>query len=549
MSENHTSNSEESFYKSKKGLASWIFTLDHKRIALLYLYSIAIFFLVGMTLGFIMRLELFAPGGQLMNPRTYNQMFTFHGVIMIFLVIIPSIPAVFGNFMLPIMLGTDDVALPKLNLFSWWLYVIGADMALSTLVWGNGPADTGWTFYAPYSVTSDTDVSMLLLAAFVLGFSSILTGLNFIVTIHRLRAPGMGWFKMPLFAWGLYATAWIQLLATPIVGITLLMVVVERSFGIGLFNPALGGDPILYQHLFWIYSHPVVYVMILPAMGIISEIIPTSAQRTIFGYKAIALSSMAIAFLGYFVWGHHMFTTGMSGEAAIVFSFVTFLVAIPTAIKVFNWIATLYKGSIHITPNLLWSVAFVFNFLIGGLTGLINGALATDVHIHDTTYIVAHFHYTMFGGTIFVFFGALHYWFPKIWGRMYNTKLAYWALGLVFFGFNVMYGAMLVVGIQGMPRRYFDYLPEFEHLNKISTVGSWFLVFGILLMIFNLVRSARKGKKAPRNPWNGVTLEWQVPSPPPLHNFDHAPILSEKGPYDFSILGEINKYETTKIDK
>ncbi len=534
---------EKNFYEEKKGLFSWIFTLDHKRIALLYLYSIMAFFLVGMSLGFLMRLELFAPGGQFVDPKTYNQIFTFHGVIMIFLVIIPSIPAVFGNFMLPIMLGTDDVALPKLNLFSWWLYVIGSLMALSTLLWGNGSADTGWTFYAPYSVTSDTNVSMLLLAAFVLGFSSILTGLNFIVTIHRLRAPGMTWFKMPLFAWGLYATAWIQLLATPIVGITLLMVVVERTFGIGLFDPALGGDPILYQHLFWIYSHPVVYVMILPAMGIISEIIPTAAQRTIFGYKAIAISSMLIAFLGYFVWGHHMFTSGMSGEARVVFSFVTFLVAIPTAIKIFNWVATLYKGSIHITPNLLWSSAFIFNFLIGGLTGLINGALAADVHIHDTTYVVAHFHYTMFGGTIFVFFGGLHYWFPKIWGRMYNMKLANVALALTFVGFNVTYGAMLTVGVQGMPRRYYDYLPEFEFLNKVSTIGSWVLVTGILLMIYNLVRSARKGAPAPRNPWNGVTLEWQTKSPPPLHNFDHKPILSEKGPYDFSILEQVNALE------
>lgn len=543
MADHHSINPELTFYQGKSGLFSWIFTLDHKRVALLYLYSIALFFIVGMALGFVMRLELFAPGGQVMDPKTYNQVFTFHGVIMIFLVIIPSIPAVFGNFFLPIMIGTDDVALPRLNLFSWWLYIIGALMALSTLMFGNGPADTGWTFYAPYSVTSETNVSMLLLAAFVLGFSSILTGLNFIVTIHRLRAPQMPWLKMPLFAWGLYATAWIQLLATPIVGITLIMVVLERTFGIGLFDPALGGDPVLYQHLFWIYSHPVVYVMILPAMGIISEIIPTAAQRTIFGYKAIAFSSMAIAFLGYFVWGHHMFTSGMSGEARVIFSFITFLVAIPTAIKVFNWIATLYKGSIHITPNLLWATAFIFNFLIGGLTGLINGALAADVHVHDTTYIVAHFHYTMFGGTIFVFLGALHYWFPKIWGRMYNQKIAYWALGFTFVGFNVLYGAMLTVGVKGMPRRYYDYLPEFENLNKIATVGSWVMIFGILLMIYNLVRSARHGAKAPRNPWNGVTLEWQIPSPPPLHNFDREFILSENGPYDFSLLPRINAQE------
>jgi cytochrome c oxidase subunit 1 len=543
MSDTHAIDSNKTFYEAKKGLFSWIFTLDHKRIALLYLYAIGLFFLVGVALGFVMRLELFQSGGQYIDPRTYNQIFTFHGVIMIFLVIIPSIPAVFGNFFLPIMIGTDDVALPRLNLFSWWLYIFGAILALGTLMFGNGPADTGWTFYAPYSVTSDTNVTMLLIAAFILGFSSILTGLNFIVTIHRLRAPQMPWMKMPLFAWGLYATAWIQLLATPIVGITLLMVVMERTFGIGLFDPALGGDPVLYQHLFWIYSHPVVYVMILPAMGIVSEVLPTAAQRTIFGYKAIAFSSMAIAFLGYFVWGHHMFTSGMSGEARVVFSFITFLVAIPTAIKVFNWISTLYKGSIRITPNLLWSTAFIFNFLIGGLTGLINGALAADVHVHDTTYIVAHFHYTMFGGTIFVFMGGLHYWFPKIWGKMYNEKLAYWALGLTFVGFNVLYGAMLTVGVKGMPRRYYDYLPQFESLNQVATVGSWVMIIGLLLMIYNLVHSARKGEKAPRNPWNGVTLEWQVPSPPPLHNFDRPFILSDKGPYDFSKLEEINNYE------
>jgi len=529
-----TSLQQPNFFEEKRGLFSWIFTLDHKRIGLLYLYSVGSFFLVGALLGVLMRLELLNPGADLITAQTYNQVFTLHGVIMVFLFIIPSIPAVFGNFFLPIMIGTDDVAFPRLNLFSWWLYVIGALFALSTLVFGDGPADTGWTFYAPYSVKTGTNVTMSVLAAFVLGFSSILTGLNFIVTIHRLRTPGMGFNQMPLFAWALYATSWIQLLATPIIGITLLMIAAERMLGVGLFDPSIGGDPILYQHMFWIYSHPAVYIMALPAMGIISEIIPTFAQRTIFGYKAIAYSSVAIAFVGYFVWGHHMFTSGMSGPAAYIFSILTFMVAIPTSIKVFNWLTTLYKGSIDIQVPLLFALGFIFNFLIGGLTGLVIGALAADVHLHDTYFVVGHFHYVMLGGTGFAFFGALHYWFPKIWGRMYNKLVANIAFIIIFIGFNITYFPMLMLGIKGMPRRYYDYLPEFHTLNIISTIGSWILVIGLGLMIYNLVRGYLKGAiETSRNPWNGITLEWQTKSPPPLHNFDKAPELVEGGPYNY----------------
>ncbi len=524
---------ENNFFNAKKGIMSWLFTLDHKRIGLLYLYAILSFFLVGVVLGFLMRLELLNPGQDIMKPHTYNQVFTLHGVIMIFLFIIPSIPAIFGNFFLPLHLGTDDVAFPKLNLLSFWLYVLGALFALATLVFGDGPADTGWTFYAPYSVKTGTNVTMSVLAAFILGFSSILTGLNFIVTIHRLRTPGMGFNQMPLFAWSLYATSWIQLLATPVVGITLLMIIAERVFGIGLFDPSIGGDPILYQHLFWIYSHPAVYIMALPAMGLVSEIIPTFAQRTIFGYKAIAYSSMAIAFVGYFVWGHHMFTSGMSGTAGFIFSILTFFVAIPTSVKVFNWVATLYKGSINIEIPLLYMMAFIFNFLIGGLTGLANAALAADVHLHDTYFVVGHFHYVMFGGTGFAMFGALHYWFPKIWGRMYNKARANVAFALLFFGFNMLYFPMLILGIMGMPRRYYDYLPEFHGLNQIATVGSWILVSGLILMLANLLIGLKKGKIASANPWNGITLEWQTSSPPPLHNFDKLPELNEGGPYNY----------------
>ncbi|MDA3943166.1 MAG: cytochrome c oxidase subunit I [Bacteroidetes bacterium] len=533
------------YLQAKKGIFSWIFSVDHKRIALLYLYSIGTFFLAGVTLGVLMRLELLNPGKDIMEAQTYNQVFTMHGVIMIFLFIIPSIPAVFGNFFLPIMLGTDDVSFPRLNLLSWWIYIIGAIMALSTLLFGDGPADTGWTFYAPYSVKTGTNVTMSVLAAFVLGFSSILTGLNFIVTIHRLRTPGMSFMKMPLFAWALYATSWIQLLATPIIGITLLMIVAERVFGVGLFDPSIGGDPILYQHLFWIYSHPAVYIMALPAFGIISELLPTFANRTIFGYKAIAFSSLAIAFVGYFVWGHHMFTSGMSGPARIIFSIMTFLVAIPTAIKVFNWVATLYKGSIDVQPPLLYALGFIFQFMIGGLSGLVLGALAADIHLHDTYFVVGHFHYVMFGGTGFAFFGAIHYWYPKIWGRMYNKLVANIAFFILFIGFNTLYFPMMIVGLMGMPRRYYDYLPEFHLPNMISTYGSWILATGLLLMLGNLIAGFRRKREyIDRNYWkSGITLEWQTLSPPPVPNFDRMPVLPKNGPYDFDHKPEIKEKE------
>jgi cytochrome c oxidase subunit 1 len=516
----------------RKGIFKWILSTDHKRIALLYLSVLSVFFIFAVFLGLAMKMELFSPGRQFYGAQTYNQLFTLHGVIMIFIFIIPGIPAIFGNFVLPLIIGAKDVAFPRLNLFSWYLYLAGTIIALLTLVVGKGGADTGWTFYAPYSVRTGTNVTIAVFAAFVLGFSSILTGLNFLTTIHRMRAPGMTWFKMPLFAWALYATSWIQLLATPVVGITLLMIIAERTFGVGLFDPALGGDPVLYQHLFWIYSHPAVYIMILPAMGIVSEIIPTFSRRRIFGYKAIAYSSMAIAFIGYFVWGHHMFTSGMSGTAKVVFSVMTFLVAIPSAIKVFNWVATMYKGSIDLKPPMLFVLGFIFLFLIGGLTGLVNGALATDVHIHDTAFVVGHFHYVMFGGTGFIFFAALHYWFPKIWGKMYNFRRANIAVVVLFIGFNTLYLPMMILGIMGEPRRYYDYLPEFTFWNRVSTVGSWILFTGLILMIVNLIQGYRKGSTASANPWRGLTLEWQTASPPILENFEEIPVVTER-PYEY----------------
>jgi cytochrome c oxidase subunit 1 len=526
---------ETNFYNTPgkhKGILAWVLSTDHKRIGLLYLSCMTVFFLTGMTLGLLMRLELIAPGRTIVAASTYNALFTLHGVIMIFLFIIPGIPAALGNFMLPLQLGAQDVAFPRINLLSWWFYITGAAVIIVSLFTGGGAPDTGWTFYVPYSVRTGTNVSLAVFGVFFLGISSTLTGLNFVTTIHRLRAPGMSWFRMPLFVWSLYATGWVQLLATPVIAITLLMLMAERLLGVGFFDPAKGGDPILFEHLFWIYSHPAVYIMILPAMGVVSEIIPVFARRTIFGYKAIAFSSLGIALFGYLVWGHHMFTSGMSDEARMIFSLLTFLVAVPSGIKVFNWVASMYKGSIQMDTPFLYIMAFMFLFSIGGLTGLVQGALATNVHVHGTYFIVAHFHYVMFGGTVFAFFAGLHYWFPKMSGRMYHEGRARFAALVLFIGFNILYFPMFVLGWQGLPRRYYDYLPHFQPLNVVSTVGSWVLATGVLLMLYNLLRSLKDGAKAGDNPWGGTTLEWKTASPPPTENFETIPEVTT-GPYNY----------------
>ena len=532
----------------KTKVMQWLLTVDHKRIGIMYAAVMFTFFFVAIATAMAMRIELFAPGAQIMDGDTFNQAFTLHGVIMIFLFIIPGIPAVFGNIVMPLMIGAKDVSFPRLNWFTFWLYIFGCLIALSSLWTGNGFADTGWTFYAPYSLNTNTNVITTLVAAFVLGMASILTGLNFLVTIHRLRAPGMDFFKMPLFVWGIYATAWIQLLATPVVGITLILAVLEKYFGIGIFDPAKGGDPVLFEHLFWIYSHPAVYLMILPAFGIMSEIIPVFSRREIFGYRTIALSSASIAGIGYLVWGHHLFTSGMSDIAKTIFSFLTFFVAIPTGIKFYDWIATMYKGKVILKTPMLWALGTIITFAIGGLTGVTIAMVGADIHLQDTYYSVAHFHYAILGGVVFLFFAGLHYWYPVVTGKMYKEGVAKVAFWLNFIGINLLWFPMFIAGYYGMPRRYFDYLPEFEIYHQISGIGAIVILSGLLLMFWNFLYSWNNGEASGTNPWEGTTLEWHLPSSPPrLENHTKVPYI-DFNPYEYHHGKPVVKfdYETMK---
>jgi cytochrome c oxidase subunit I len=515
----------ENYLNASYGLKSWLLTVDHKRIALLYLISITFFFFIGGFFALLIRLELLTPAGDLVQSDVYNKLFTMHGQVMIFFFLIPAVPAVLGNFLIPIMIGAKDLAFPKINLLSWYLYIIGGTLMIYTILAGG--VDTGWTFYTPLSTEFlDTNVVSAALAVFVAGFSSILTGLNFIVTIHRMRAPGMTWNRLPLFVWSHYATSIIQVLGTPVVAIAIVLVFLERVFHLGIFNPAPGGDPLLFQHLFWFYSHPAVYIMILPGMGIISEVVCCFSRKRIFGYKAMALAVLGIAVIGFLVWAHHMFVAGISLYAALVFSLLTYFVGVPSAIKVFNWTATMYKGSITYQTPMLYAFAFIGLFTIGGLTGLFLASLGIDVHVTDTYFVVAHFHYVMVGGMVVAYLAGMHFWWPKISGRMYPEGWGKLAALLVFVGFNLTFFPQFILGYMGMPRRYHAYPAEFQVLNVLSTAGATVLAVGYLLPMIYFLWSMRYGPLAPANPWGAAGLEWQTSSPPPTFNFEDQPVVT-----------------------
>lgn len=520
------------YLNAEYGLKSWLLTRDHKRIALLYLGSISFFFIIGGIYAMLIRLELLTPQGDLLQSTTYNKVFTQHGIIMVFFFLIPSIPATLGNFLVPIMIGAKDLAFPRINLLSWYIYMLGGLITIYALLAGG--VDTGWTFYAPYSTTfSNSYVVATGIGIFISGFSSILTGLNFIVTVHTMRAPGMTWFRLPLFIWSIYATSLVMILGTPVIAITILLLAFERLAHVGIFDPAIGGDPVLFQHLFWFYSHPAVYIMVLPSMGVVSELIANFSRKNIFGYSFVAFSSLAIAVFGFLVWGHHLFVSSQSVYAGMIFSFLSFAVAIPSAIKVFNWTATLYKGSISLDTPLLYALGFIGLFTVGGMTGLFLASLGVNVHVTDTYFIVAHFHYIMVGGAMFGYLGGLHYWWPKISGRMYPDGWGRFSALLIFAGFNLTFFPQFIAGYLGMPRRYHAYPPEFQVFNVLSTAGASILALGYLVPAIYLIWSMRYGRRAEANPWNLPGLEWRIQSPPLTENFISTPIVTW-GAYEFA---------------
>ncbi len=519
------------YLRAKAGIRSWLTTTDHKRIALMFFVAVLLAMMLGGAFAMILRTKLLVPGPAMFTPLTYNRLFTLHGVTMVFLFMIPAIPTVFGNFFLPMMLGAKDLAFPRLNLASFYVYLAGAGLTL----WGmiHGGADTGWTFYAPYATTSPTDVAPITLGVFVIGVSSIMTGINFIVTTHMLRRKGLGWFRMPIFVWTIYSTSVIQVLATPVLGLSVILVVLDRALHMGMFDPALGGDPVLFEHLFWFYSHPAVYIMILPAMGVIAEIVPTFSKKNLLSYNALAYSSLGIAFVGFLTWGHHLFVAGISQFDAALFGLLSMFVAIFSAIKVFTWVGTLYRGSITFNTPMLYFFSFVYLFVFGGMTGVAVATTSLDVHWHDTYFVIAHFHFIMIGGTLTAFLGAIHYWYPKMFGRMYPERFGLLSAALVFVGFNLTFVPQFLLGNAGMPRRYYSYPAHYQVLNVISTCGAYLLGLAMTITLIYLIVSLKYGKRAPANPWGSRGFEWRTPSPPPVHNFV-GPFDPDQGAYAYN---------------
>jgi cytochrome c oxidase subunit 1 len=527
----------ENYLNVAYGVKSWLLTTDHKRIGILYLVTVTVLFFLGGAAATVIRLNLMTPTGDLVPADTYNKLFTAHGIIMVWFFLVPVIPTALGNFVLPMMIGARDLAFPKINLLSWYIFVLGAVITLWAILAGG--VDTGWTFYTPFSTKSaHTNVIPTIVGIFISGFSSILTGLNFVVTLHTMRAPGLSWFRLPLFLWSMYASSIILILATPVLAMALILLCVERLWGVGIFSPELGGDPVLFQHLFWFYSHPVVYIMLLPGMGIVSEVVTCFARKNIFGYTFVAWASIGIAVVGFLVWAHHMFVAGQSVYSALIFSALSYLVAVPSAIKVFNWTATLYKGSISYETPMLFVLGFIALFTMGGLTGLFLASLGMDMHVHDTYFVIAHFHFIMVGGTVMAYMGGLHYWWPKMTGRMYSEFFSKLAALIIFVGFILTFLPQFILGYLGMPRRYHAYPPEFQVLNVMSSAGASILAVGYVLPLFYLIGSLFGGKPAGPNPWSATGLEWQTPSPPPTFNFDETPIVTT-GPYEYSTEQEV----------